>query len=183
MLRKKILIMDIGIMNGKKFIGIAGTGYDALVGGAFQSFGSRGPIPYFLIGVREFFKYHCLNYHIRVDGEIIQTEALMITVANTREYGNGAVIAPEADPADGCLDLCLLKPQNLPGAIKAASMLFRGNINRHPGFIVKKCRTLTIEAAGQEMHIHRDGEPDAQVKEIEVNIDVGALRVCSPLGN
>ena len=106
----------------------------------------------------------------------------MITFANTREYGNGAVIAPNADPADGFLDMCFLKPPTLSGAIAAAYMLFNNKINTHPGFVSKKCRTVAVWADGEDMFIHRDGEPDKSAHILEVGIEEKALRVCTPLG-
>ena len=182
LLSPPILTIDGGKLNGKNFIGIAGTGYDALVGKKFQTFGIRGPLPYFFISVKEFISYRYQNYSITIDNEPLQIKALMVTFANTREYGNGAVIAPNADPADGFLDICFMKPLTLPGAIAVAPMLFNNKIDTHPGFVSKKCRSVTVRAGGEDMFVHRDGEPDESTRALEVGIEEKALRVCTPLG-
>ena len=182
LLSPPILTIDVGKLNGKNFIGIAGTGYDALVGKKFQTFGIRGPLPYFFISVKEFISYRYQNYSITIDNEPLQIKALMVTFANTREYGNGAVIAPNADPADGFLDICFMKPLTLPGAIAVAPMLFNNKIDTHPGFVSKKCRSVTVRAGGEDMFVHRDGEPDESTRALEVGIEEKALRVCTPLG-
>ncbi len=182
LLTQSILEIDVGTLNGEYFIGIAGTGYDALIGNKFQTFGARGPLPYFFISLREYLKYQCHYYKLCFNDELFRIEALMVTFANTREYGNGAVIAPNADPQDGFIDICMITPQNIWGAIRASVMLFNNTIDKHPGFVTKKCRSLSVEAEGEEMYVHRDGEPDERKIILNVGILPKALRVCSPLG-
>ena len=53
----KIVKVDVGKVNNHFFLGVCGMGYDAMIGKKFQEFGTRGPVPYFLIGVREFIIY------------------------------------------------------------------------------------------------------------------------------
>jgi diacylglycerol kinase family enzyme len=180
LLSPKIINMDIGILNGEIFIGIAGTGYDALIGKKFQTFGARGPLPYFLISLKEYLRYRYQKYALHIDNELLEVKALMVTFANTREYGNGAVIAPDANPIDGIINVCIITPQKMWGAIRAAYMLFNNTINQHSGYITKKCRTVTVEAEGDQMYTHRDGEPADIADIIEVGILTKALRVCSP---
>jgi YegS/Rv2252/BmrU family lipid kinase len=178
----RIKIIDVGIINDKYFIGVAGCGYDALVGQKFDQFGARGPLPYFFISVREYFSYQCQKYTIILDEEALQTAALLVTFANTREFGNGAVIAPNADPADGYLDVCIMKPQSPLGAIRAASMLFNNSIDEHPGLITRKCQKVMLRSESEDIYVHRDGEPDKNANELNVQIVKRALRVCTPLG-
>jgi len=183
LLSRKIIEIDIGTLNEEGFIGIAGTGYDALVGKKFQTFGARGPLPYFLISLKEYLRYRYQKYNLQINDERFSVKALMVTFANTKEYGNGAVIAPEADPSDGVINVCIIRPQGLWGAIRAAYMLFNSTIDKHPGYIAGKCRSAMVEAEGEPMYIHRDGEPVEMVDRIEVAIQNKALRVCSPLGS
>jgi YegS/Rv2252/BmrU family lipid kinase len=181
LLSPKIIDMDIGILNGQIFIGIAGTGYDALVGKKFQTFGARGPLPYFLISLKEYLQYPYQKYTLYIDNEVLEVKALMVAFANTREYGNGAVIAPEANPKDGIMNVCIIKPLKMWNAIRAAYMLFNNTINQHSGYITKECCSVTVKSDGNQMYTHRDGEPAILVDTIEVSILNKALRVCSPL--
>jgi YegS/Rv2252/BmrU family lipid kinase len=74
LLSPRIISIDVGMINQKYFIGVAGIGYDALVGQKFQNFGVRGPIPYFFIGLNEFLKYHSQKYSIEIEGEKLEKE-------------------------------------------------------------------------------------------------------------
>ena len=184
LLSPKITTIDVGIVNRKYFIGVSGIGYDALVGQKFQDFGVRGPIPYFFIGVNEFLKYRPQKYFLEIEGEKIEKEALVIAFANTKQYGNGAVIAPEADPKDGFLDVCIVGPLSFVQAMQHASLLFKGNINESPLYFHKKCKSVKVHMGRgtvHRAHLHRDGEPDKSTHSLEVKIVERALKVCSPL--
>jgi YegS/Rv2252/BmrU family lipid kinase len=173
--------IDVGMINEKYFVGVAGVGYDALVGAKFQSFGVRGPIPYFFIGVNEFLKYHTQTYCIEIDAQKLEKKALVIALANTKQYGNGAVIAPNSNPKDGKLDVCIIEPLSFKQATQHASMLFKGNIDTSPLYYHQRCKSAKIYTKDSEMHVHRDGEPDTPMQSIEVKIVEQALHVCAPI--
>ena len=189
LLSPKITTIDVGMVNQKYFIGVSGIGYDALVGQKFQDFGVRGPIPYFFIGVNEFLKYRPQKYFLEIEGEKIEKEALVIAFANTKQYGNGAVIAPEADPKDGFLDVCIVGPLSFVQAMHHASLLFKGNIDKSPLYFHKKCKSVKVHMGRSTPHVrgaptmnlHRDGEPDKPTQSLEVKIVERALKVCAPL--
>jgi YegS/Rv2252/BmrU family lipid kinase len=177
----QIITMDVGKVNGKFFIGISGTGFDAVIGQKFQEFGVRGPIPYFMIGVKEYMQYHPQKYLIEVEQEKFSCEALLIAVANTKQYGNGAIIAPQADPTDGLLDVCIIQNLNPVGSIKLVPMLFKGNIDQCKSITFKKCKTMKISSEAGGMLFHRDGEPDSITESLDIAIVEKSLKVCSPL--
>jgi YegS/Rv2252/BmrU family lipid kinase len=181
LLNPKMTKIDVGMINQRYFVGIAGIGYDALVGQKFQNFGVRGPIPYFFIGLNEFLKYRTQTYCLDIEGEIIEEEALVIALANTKQYGNGAIIAPAADPKDGYLNVCVIRPLTYIQATQHASLLFKGNIDKSPFYFHKRCKSVTIRAKDYNMDLHRDGEPDEPIQSIEVKIVEKALSVCAPI--
>jgi YegS/Rv2252/BmrU family lipid kinase len=181
LLNPKMTTIDVGMIGEKYFIGVAGIGYDALVGEKFQNFGVRGPIPYFFIGVNEFLKYNTQSYCIEIDGEKFNKEALVIALANTRQYGNGAIISPNSDPRDGFIDVCIIEPLSYLQATQHASMLFKGNIDTSPFYYHKKCKSVRIYTENLDMNVHRDGEPCERVTAVEVKIIEKALKVCAPL--
>ena len=49
------------------------------------------------------------HYRVEVDGEVIDGEQTFVCVCNGRFYGGGFNPVPEADPADGLLDVLLVK--------------------------------------------------------------------------
>jgi diacylglycerol kinase (ATP) len=175
-----ICTIDVGLANKKYFVGIAGSGYDALIGRKFQTFGIRGPLPYFLIAVREYVRYESQSYQIEIDGERLVASALLIAFANTRQYGNGAIIAPAADPADGLIDFCMIKSLPVLHALALVPMVFQGRIADHPSYFTRKCRSVKVKAINQKIFLHRDGEPDEMTDNLEISLVPAALRICTP---
>lgn len=180
LLAPKVLTIDVGRANHKHFIGVSGLGFDALIGHKFQKFGLRGPFPYFFIGLNEFSKYRPQKYILELEGAQFEKEALIIVFANTRQYGNGAIIAPEADPSDGYIDICILEPLSYLQATHHVSLLFRGTINKSHLYFHKKCKSVKVHTENSLMYLHRDGEPDEPTRSLEVKIIEQALKVCSP---
>lgn len=178
--RPQSRFVDVGMVNGRCFVGVCGTGYDALVGRKFQEFGVRGPLPYFLIGAKEFFQYKSCPYILTIDGKEYSRNALIIAIANTREYGNGAIIAPTADPQDGLLDVCLIDSASKTKVLKMLPMLFNGTINKSPHYFHWRGAEIRVKSTGDEIYFHRDGEPDKNISELHIHIDKGALQICAP---
>lgn len=181
LINPQITVIDTGKVNNKHFIGVGGTGYDALIGKKFQDFGIRGPIPYFVIGTKELLFYKSKEYRVVFDGESITITALLIAFANTRQYGNGAIIAPQAHPADGFLDLCIIKSLSFSEILKTTPMMFRGNLNESDKYVHRRCKSMRIESANNELDLHRDGEPDESTRILEIAIEEKSLKICSPV--
>jgi len=124
--------IDVGQVEDKYFFVIAGLGLDAMIGKRFEDGKMRGPAPYYIAGVQEFFRYHELEYEIKFDGQNICTRALVVAVANMSQYGNNAIIAPHAKPDDGLLDIAIIERTNFMSTIYYLPTLFTGRIDRAP---------------------------------------------------
>lgn len=124
--------IDVGQIEDQFFFVIAGLGLDAMIGKRFDEGKLRGPAPYYIAGVREFFRYHEPEYEIKFEGQTVKTRALVVAVANTKQYGNNAIIAPNARPDDGLLDLAIIEPTNFVSVIYYLPTLFTGRIDRAP---------------------------------------------------
>jgi len=179
----EIKSIDVGKINNRYFFGIAGIGFDALIGSKFQNFGKRGALPYFFISVKEYFKYDYESFKIMEKGEVRFIKPLLIAIANTSQYGNGAKIAPQADPADGSLDLCIMKKMKNIEVIKNILSLFNGKINLQPFYSSKRVKSIVIKRENNSGFYHVDGEPLYEEKDLNINIIPNALKVCVPIKN
>ena len=94
--------------NNETFINIAGVGFDAHIGWEFAKFGKRGLSSYLKIIMREFPKYKAKDFELTIDGKTVQKKAFLISFANGSQFGNNAHIAPQADVADGVMDIAIL---------------------------------------------------------------------------
>ena len=175
-----ITSVDIGKVNNHYFFGVCGIGLDANIGKKFQEYGKRGPLPYFIIGVKEYMRYTPDIYIIKSKMLNIEIKPLLITVANTSQYGNGAKIAPQADYQDGTLDICILYKMPIIKALYYFIKLFNGTIHTIPYYESFKAKSLQIILSKEQGIIHTDGEPYMTDNPLNIKILEKALNICTP---
>lgn len=175
-------VIDAGEIEGRLFFNVAGVGLDAQVAHEFAVHGlaRRGFSRYIEIATRRLFSFKAADYRIVADGVITQTRAIVIAIANGRQYGNGAVIAPHAQIDDGKLEVIVVGERSALKALVQIPLLFAGRIDRVPGISMTSVREATIESASRMM-FHADGEPREGGTSISVCIRPRALRVRVPL--
>jgi len=177
LVRPKKIAVDVGQVNQYFFFGVSGVGFDAEIGAKFQNFGIRGPLPYFLIGLKEYFYYQYEEFIVVTDRETFRGKPLLISVANTMQYGLGAVINPGADYADGKFEICIVHKVKFLREIFRLPKLFNGSINELP--IYKRLQTdhLKIIRSRDQGYFHTDGEPRFGGKELNFKIIKHGLNV------
>ncbi len=171
--------IDAAEFDGRLFFNVAGLGLDAAIAHAFavKTGRRRGLASYLLAVVHGLFTHVPARYDLTIDGvERPAAAAAMVTVANSRQWGNGAVIAPGARPDDGWLDVAFVG-ETRPLVIAARMWrLLNGTIDRMPGVSLTRGRTIRI-AANREVPVHLDGEPAGATRASEIRVRPGALRV------
>ena len=172
-------ILDAGEIDGRFFANVAGVGFDAHLARVAQTFARRGPWAYLAAGIPELLAYRPATYRIRTGTETFRTDALLVTIANGRQYGNGAVIAPRAQPDDGRLDLVCVPALSTAVLLRQAHRLFTGTVDR-----VRGVRTLSVgeaEVSGSgPLAFHVDGEACTGGSSLRVRVLPGVLRVRVP---
>lgn len=162
--------IDVGKINDHHFFNVAGIGLDAEISAHFERFGFRGPLPYFWVGIREFFRYHPESVSLRLNshGEL-HFNAIVLSIANAPQYGNGAIIAPHARPDDGVLDFCVLSSISIIKAIFNLQKLFNGKIDDLEEMRIFQSASGEIlrEADG---YIHTDGDHHWEDRRLKINI-------------
>jgi diacylglycerol kinase (ATP) len=173
--------VDVGQLNGRFFLGVAGVGYDALVGHLFeQRWGKqRGLWSYFLSALVGFFQYRPHPIQLRTNDRIISLAPLLVTVANTTQFGGGAIIAPQARPDDGLFDICIIRHLNLLQALYYWPRLFSGRIDTIPQWEMVRADSVEL-ISGRPVHVHVDGEFLDLSAHVRIRIVPGGLRVRVP---
>lgn len=91
-----------------------------------------------------------------LDGVAHQVDANLIAVANTKYFGGGMKIAPNAQLNNGELDVVVIGPAPRLAFAAVLPAVFSG---RHvKSRYVKTHRASTVELAGHEMDVRADGE-------------------------
>jgi YegS/Rv2252/BmrU family lipid kinase len=174
-------LMDAGELDRRLFFNIAGIGLDARVAHEFAVGGlvRRGFARYLELTVRELFAYEADDHTIVADGDAFRTRALMIAIANSRQYGNGATIAPRARIDDGLLDVIVVADRSPWAALLQMPKLFTGRVDRVPGVTMRTARHVEVISARPVVY-HVDGEPFVGGASLSARIRPQALRVRCP---
>jgi diacylglycerol kinase family enzyme len=99
-----------------------------------------------------------------------------VTIANSAQFGNGALIAPGAKVDDGVLDLVVIEERSRVATVCQVPRLFNGTVRQIRGCTIRQIRHVTIETE-QPMTFHVDGEPVSGGLRLVVRVHPGALRV------
>ena len=171
--------MDVGELDGRLFVNVAGMGIDAHVAWQFNAAHNvgRGFAGYLRIGTRALFSYLPVTYTITTGVERTSVRAVLVVVANGAQYGNGARIAPDARVDDGQLDLVVVEERSRLSTLCQTPRLFSGAMARVPGCSIRRVREVTIECA-EPMIFHVDGEPIQGGTSLVARVHPGALRIC-----
>jgi YegS/Rv2252/BmrU family lipid kinase len=168
-------LIDAGELGGRLFVNLAGLGFDAHVAACFDrdATGRRGLRTYARLTAREIFRYQAGTYC--VDGVTVD-RALLVTIANSGQFGNGARVAPSARLDDGLLDLVIFQERTRVGAIATIPRFFTGGFERLRGVTVRKIERISI-TADRPIPFHVDGEPVEGGTVLEGRVLPSALRV------
>jgi len=171
-------VIDIGEIDTHLFVNVAGFGFDAYVAAEFAKRGHRrGLAGYVSIVARALRSYVPPTYTITTSGSCrVPKKAILVTVANSAQFGNGARIAPRALLDDGRLDLVIVEERARWRTICQVPRLFDGTVERVPGCSICHITEATIES-DQPMIFHVDGEPVQGGTRLQVRIHPAALRV------
>jgi diacylglycerol kinase family enzyme len=124
-----------------------------------------------------FIRLRPFHAEIKIPGEkTISEDLFVLTVANTRQFGNNAFIAPDAVPNDGMLDIVMIKP--FPKILFPIFIyrLFAKRMNRSRYFSHLKTREM-VTISTDETRFHIDGEPVTINGEVKIEIRRNALKV------
>jgi diacylglycerol kinase (ATP) len=174
--------IDAGQIDERLFFNVAGVGLDARVAHRFAVGGleKRGFSRYMAITMRELADYQPDRLAISTGASTVETSSLLVAIANGREYGNGAVIAPHARLDDGLLDLVIVAARSLVRAFVELPFVFMGVIDRLGGVRIQQTDSVTI-ASPYPLVYHVDGEPIAGTLTISAKARPRALRVRVPV--
>jgi YegS/Rv2252/BmrU family lipid kinase len=173
--------IDAGELDGRMFFNVAGVGLDARVAHRFAAEGllRRGFRTYLEIGARELAAGIADDHTIVADGEATSVRAMVVAIANSRQYGNGALIAPDAKLDDGRLDLVVIGARSILKALVQVPRLFTGRIARVPGVTIRTAREIEV-VSGHAVVYHVDGEPHVGAASITARCRPQALNVRVP---
>ena len=175
--------MDVGMVNGRPFLNVAGAGFDAQVGLDFNEHGRRGGrrgvFTYVWLAVLRIMKYRAESWRLEAGGQKFEGRACIVAFVNGRQYGGGAVLVPGARLDDGLLDIVVIEDAPALELAWNAQRLFFGALADYRRYRHIASAQATLTARGTVPY-HRDGEPESTPGGLEASILPRALRILVP---
>jgi YegS/Rv2252/BmrU family lipid kinase len=138
-----------------------------------------GKAAFFLGTLRAMLVYRNMPVRVKVDGkQCLEAPIFNVALANGRYFGGGMLIAPDADPSDGLLDVVALHDLSRVQGIALAQHIYKGSHLGQPGVTVARGKVVEAEALvpSAEVLVDMDGETPGRLP-LKAELAPGALRL------
>ncbi len=99
-------LIDVGEVNGERFLCIASCGFDSDANRiANEAKAVKGPLVYAYAALKALWQWEPASFTVTVDGEKRSFSGYSVAVGNSKAYGGGMYVAPDAVLDDGLLDV------------------------------------------------------------------------------
>ncbi len=167
--------IDTFTVNDRLSINVSGTGFDGKVVKEFEKT-SRGFKNYIKVSLKTFFNYKPIKVKF-FDEEYQQYNGryLMMNIANTRQFGNNAYIAPKASKSDGLVDMVLVKKFPLTYSALFAFRMFTKRLKDDEYVTYLPVSEISFKVNTKNWHL--DGEFNKIKSPIHVKVQPASLSI------
>lgn len=167
--------IDTFTLNGMFSINVSGVGFDGTVAKEFEKTG-RGFINYIKVCVKTFLDYKPINIRFSEEKYLhLNGSYLMLNIANTRQFGNHAYIAPHARKSDGFVDLVLVRKFPISYSLGFALRMFGKKLKQDRYITYLPVSDVELEADSTDWHI--DGEYRKMASPVRICVFPGSLNI------
>ena len=170
---------DAGLVCDEYFVNSVGFGFGPEVVRVRNAMpGLSGFASYFVPVLRAFARFRPPRLEVRARGFAETGNMMMVEVCNGTTAGGSYRFAPDAQPGDGRLDVCLVRRVSLLRFLMAVPRVMRGTHATMREVALFQTREVAIRSLDGPLLLHVDGElrePDA--RECTVRVEPGRLKV------
>lgn len=174
------LTIDVGKANEHHFLLMGGVGFDALVTGLTDKHLKKqvGPLAYAWTAIKEAPKYRGARMQITIDGKLIERNAWLVTVSNSKLYAL-LPLAVEASLTDGLLDVGIFAGRTWSHILRHTARIIVGRHIFDPQ--VEFLRGKEIEIRSEpSLPVQVDGEAIGLQTPMTFSVVPKALRIIVP---
>jgi YegS/Rv2252/BmrU family lipid kinase len=172
--------LDLGEAGGCTFIGIASCGFDSVANKiANEATVVRGNLVYAYGAIRALLRWRPATFTLELDGAPSRTvRGYTIAAANSKAYGGGMLMAPDASTTDGVLDIVIVGDIPKLRFLRLLPTVFKGEHVHHAGVEVQRAAEVRI-GSDRPFTMYADGDPIAELP-VTVRALPNAVKVIVP---
>jgi diacylglycerol kinase (ATP) len=171
-----------GREKAEKWFGtVAATGFDSLVTDrANRMTWPHGRLRYYIAMLAELSQLRMLPFRLVLDGtNEIDADITLAAFGNTRSYGGGLLICPDADPTDGLLDITMAHSASRTKLVRLFPTVMKGTHVNLDEVSTARAKSIHVECPG--INVYADGD-FACALPAEISVVPAALRILRPAG-
>ena len=174
--------LDLGRVGTATFVGIASCGFDSDANRIANTTRLvRGNLVYAYGALRALASWSPASFEVQVDGgEPRRVRGYSVAAANSKAYGGGMLLAPDASLHDGLLDVVTISYMPKLRFLRLLPTVFSGAHVRQPTVEIVRGRRLRV-SADRPFLLYADGDPIAPLP-VDIEAVPAAVRVLVPAG-
>jgi YegS/Rv2252/BmrU family lipid kinase len=172
-------VIDVGEANGQRFLGIASVGFDSDANRiANETRLIRGNLVYAYAALRALIAWKPARFSVRAGEDQLRFTGYCVVVANSKAYGGGMFVAPDADLSDGEFDIVLIGEVGKLRFLSNLPKVFKGTHVDNDEVRVFRAPYLELSAS-RPFAIYADGE---RLTDLPASLRIlpAALQVIAP---
>jgi YegS/Rv2252/BmrU family lipid kinase len=172
--------VDVGEVDGRPFIGVASCGFDSDANRiANETTLVKGDLVYLYGALRALAEWKPARFELELDGrERLAFSGYSVACANSKAYGGGMFIAPDAELDDGQLDVVMSGRRSKRRALYDLPKVFKGTHVELPSVRIVRAAEVRV-SADRPFTMYADGDPIAELP-ATVRVHARSLRVLVP---
>jgi YegS/Rv2252/BmrU family lipid kinase len=172
--------LDLGEAGGRTFFSIASCGFDSEANRiANRARLIRGNLVYTYGALRALATWRPATFTVTLDQEPPRTiVGYTIAAANSKTYGGGMRMAPDASLVDGLLDVVMVGHVSKLRFLRLLPSVFKGEHVKQAAVQVARAQEVRV-AADRPFTMYADGDPIAELP-VTVRVLPGAVRTLVP---
>jgi YegS/Rv2252/BmrU family lipid kinase len=175
-------LIDVGEVNGRRFLGIASFGFDSDANRiANQARLVKGNLVYAYAAFRAMVAWRAATFEVAVNGGDPTTyRGFSVAIANSQAFGGGMFVAPHAKLDDGLFDIVVIDGISKLRYLTNLPKVFKGTHIEEDGVIeLSAAGSIVTVSADRNFGVYADGEHLADLP-ATLRVLRRALRVIAP---
>jgi YegS/Rv2252/BmrU family lipid kinase len=172
-------LLDVANVDGTPYLGIASFGFDSDANRiANEARLIRGNAVYLYAALRALAAWKPARFSVTVDGERHELSGYSVAVGNSKAYGGGMYVLPQAELDDGRLDVMMSKEASKLTFLRELPKVFKGAHVDSPNAVFLSGERIEV-ASDRPFVIYADGDPIGATP-ATITVEPRCLRVVVP---